>query len=95
MPSSVRGVIQRRIEPSDLMSQAGAARLARSQLEGRAAFCVLPRRAAFALLPVGRIDGVQVFVCDCVGSYTVRHLQAGGEFRLAAGEIDADIDQDE
>jgi hypothetical protein len=36
-----------------------------------------------------------VFVCDCVGDYTVRHLQAGGEIRLAAGEINAAIDEGE
>jgi hypothetical protein len=77
------------------MSQAGAARLGHSQLEGRACLLCAAPSGRVALYPVGRIDGVQVFVCDCVGGYTVRHLQAGGEIRLAAGEINAVIDQSE
>jgi hypothetical protein len=87
-------VAQRRIEPRDLLSQKGAARLDRTQLEGRACLLCAALSGGVALYPVGCIDGVQVFVCDCVGDYTVRHLLTGGEIRLAAGEINATIDDD-
>ena len=75
------------------MSQAGAARLDRTQLEGRACLLCAAPQDRFSLYPVGRIDDGPVFVCECVGAPTIRHLQAGGELRFAVGEINALIDE--